>query len=146
VGDATKFKELVDNTATHFRVDEVSADGAYASVANAQAAVDVGAVPYIPVEARIRDNHGPECWRQMVGCFRYREPEFRRHYHQRSKIETVFSMVKKKFGGHVRCRKRVAQENELLAKFILHNFRVVTMGFFALGEDDRFLRSMEAAS
>lgn len=144
VGDATKFPELVTNTAEHFPIEKISADGAYASKANALAAEAVGAVPYIPVEDRVRDDRGPEVWRRMVGCFRYREAEFRSHYHQRSKVETLFSMVKRCFGGAVRGKKRVVQTNELLCKFILHNFRVVTMGFYALGEEASFLKLKEA--
>lgn len=142
VGDATKFPELVANTAVHFTMKEISADGAYASHKNVLAADEVGAVPYIPVEERIRDNKGPEVWRQMVGCFRYREDEFRAHYHQRSNVETVFSMTKTKFGGFVRSKKRVVQENEILCKFILHNFRVVTMAFLSMGEQPRILEAV----
>ena len=142
VGDSTQFAELVKNTAVHFTVEEVSADGAYASKANAEVAASIGAVPYIPVEDRVREDRGPEIWRQMVGCYRYREDEFRKHYHQRSNIETVFSMVKRKFGGAVRGKLRTVQENELLCKFILHNFRVVTMGFYALGEEPEFAKAV----
>lgn len=140
VGDATMFPELVANTAEHFTVEEVSADGAYASKANAQLVGNLGAIPFIPVEDRVRDDHGPQHWRKMVGMFRAQEDEFRAHYHQRSKVETVFSMVKKCLGGAVRGKKREVQENELLCKFILHNLRVVTMGFYALGEETSFIK------
>lgn len=138
VGDALMFPELVENTAVHFHVEEISADGAYASFKNAKVAEVVGAVPYIPVEDRVTGDTGPEVWRAMVGCFRYREAEFKAHYHRRSNVETVFSSVKRKFGGFVRSRLRTVQENELLAKFILHNLRVCTMGFYTMGDEPRF--------
>ncbi len=141
-GDATQFPELVKNTAVHFNIEEVSADGAYASKNNAEVAESIGAVPYIPVEDRVREDRGPEVWRRMVAYYRYREDEFRKHYHQRSNIETVFSMVKRVLGGSVRGKLRVVQENEVLLKFILHNFRVVTMGFYALGEEPKFMEAI----
>jgi transposase len=140
VGDATKFPELVQHTYEHFLVEEVTADGAYASKANVELVGKLGASPFIPVEDRVRDNHGPQHWRKMVALFRLQEDEFRAHYHQRSKIETVFSMVKRKFDGSVRGKHRVVQQNEILCKFILHNFRVVIMGLYARGEQPTFLK------
>ena len=130
------------DTGMHFKVDEVSADKAYASFDNVLAVDEVGGTPFIAVKSDITGETGPDLFRQMVGFFRYREAEFRRHYHKRSNIETVFSMVKRKFGGAVRGKHRVVQENELLCKFILHNFRVCVMGIYDLGEDPQFWKGV----
>ena len=130
---------MVKNTHADFIIEDICADGAYASKKNAEFAGDLGAQLYTPVEARVRDNHGPQHWRRVVALFRLHEDEFRAHYHQRSKVETVFSMVKTKFKGYVRSKNRVAQENEILCKFILHNFRVVIAGMYARGEPGTLL-------
>ena len=38
------------------------------------------------------------------------------HYHQRSNVESTFSMVKRKFGASVRAKTPAAQLNEVLLK------------------------------
>lgn len=141
-GDSTQFEELVKNTAVHFHVAQISADGAYASYRNTEVAEEVGAVPFIPVQDRVTGDTGPEVWRRMVGYFRYREAEFRKHYHKRSNVETLFSQVKRVFGGAVRGKKRVVQENEILLKFICHNLRMCIMAMYELGDDISLVREV----
>lgn len=102
-GDATQFKPLLGATAALFDVDEVSADKAYSSKKNLQAAVDAGAVPYIPFKVGTVGG-GDDLWSKMFHYFRFKREDFLRHYHERSNVETVFSMVKMKFGGAVKSK------------------------------------------
>jgi transposase len=48
----------------------------------------------------------------MLGFFTYRREEFFSHYHQRSNVETAFSMIKAKFGTRIRAKTPVSQVNE----------------------------------
>jgi transposase len=64
-------------------------------------------------------------WEKMYFYFQFRREEFLKHYHQRSNIESTFSMVKAKFRDHVRGRTDVAMRNEVLCKFLCHNICVV---------------------
>ena len=53
--------------------------------------------------------------------FLLHQERFLPHYHRRSNVETVFAMIKAKFGAAVRSRLAVAQINEVLAKCVAHN-------------------------
>ena len=52
---------------------------------------------------------------------RRRRNEFLAHYHKRSKAESVFSAIKRKFGDAVRSRTDAAMVNEVLCKILCHN-------------------------
>lgn len=60
------------------------------------------------------------------------------HYHRRSNVETVFSMVSARFGGTVMQRKPVAQVNEVLAKALAHNLCCVVKAIFTARIAPRF--------
>jgi transposase len=47
-------------------------------------------------------------------------------YHQRSKIETIISMIKRKYGSTILSRKHRTKKNELLLKLIAHNCQIIT--------------------
>ncbi len=44
-----------------------------------------------------------------------------KNYHQRSKVETVFSVIKRKYGSVLRCRSYTTQQVELISKLITYN-------------------------
>jgi transposase len=52
----------------------------------------------------------------MGNCERFLE-----HYHQRSDIETAYSMMKAKFGDSLRSKSDVGQIYEALSKVLCHN-------------------------
>ncbi len=64
--------------------------------------------------------------------------EFMRHYHQRSNVESVFSMIKGKFGDAVRSKSDVGQVNEVLAKVLCHNMCVLIRATHDLGVEPTF--------
>lgn len=131
-GDATQFKALVDATGQRFNMVEISADKAYLSKKNLEAANAHGAVPYIPFKEGITGK-GPALWSKMFHYYNYKREDFDAHYHRRSNIETVFSMVKMKFGTHLRSKTKAAQVNETYAKFICHNICVLISSIYELG-------------
>lgn len=132
-GDAPELPELVKHTGDLFEVREVSADKAYLSRKNLMAIADLGAMPYIPFKEGTKGNKGPEIWRRMYHYFQYKADDFMAHYHRRSNVETVFAMIKRKFGTSVRSKSRVAQENEILCKFLCHNLCVLVSSIYELG-------------
>ena len=130
--DSPVLRTLADSTAEGFQMKEVSADKAYSSDANLRHIVSKGATPYIP----FKDNttgKGSGLWRQMYSYFMYHEEAFNEHYHKRSNVETVFSMVKGKFGDSVRSKSETGQVNEILLKFLCHNICVLIMERHQLG-------------
>jgi len=47
------------------------------------------------------------------------------HYHKRSNAESVFSMIKRKFGDNLYSRSNVGQANEILCLALVHNICVL---------------------
>jgi transposase len=131
-GDATQFKPLLDATVARFDVDEVSADKAYSSKKNLEAAKAVGAVAYIPFKEGTVGGKA-DLWSKMFHYFQYKREDFLAHYHERSNVETVFGMVKAKFGGAVKSKNDEAKVNELHCKFLCHNICVLISSIYELG-------------
>ena len=138
--DSPYLPDFVRITAEHFRINEVSADLAYSSRKNLHAIADAGGTPFIPFKAgsvAVQKGTGKRrrdpLWEQMYHHFTLREADFNRHYHKRSNVETVFHMIKAKFGERVRAKTDTAQVNEALMKVLCHNICVLIRAMYALG-------------
>ena len=135
--DSPYLPDFVRITAQNFRINEVSADKAYSSKRNLQAVADAGGTPFIPFKSRTKPNLGvgeaDSLWRKMYLQFTLQEAEFNRHYHKRSNVETVFHMVKAKFGDRIRAKTPTAQVNEALMKVLCHNICVLIRAMHMLG-------------
>jgi transposase len=68
----------------------------------------------------------------------YRQDGFQAHYHLRSNVESVFSSVKRKFGGAVRSKKQAAQVNEILCKILCYNLSILAQAMQELGIEPAF--------
>ena len=77
-------------------------------------------------------------WSRHLCEFLLHQERFLPHYHRRSNVETVFAMIKAKFGGSVLSRNPVAQINEVLAKCVSHNLCCVVKAIFTAGLAPRF--------
>jgi len=135
--DCPQFEPLVK--ATHengFSLNEVSADKAYVSRDNLAVVDELGATPYIPFKKNSRGTRtrgSSPIWKKMFYLFQYKNDEFMEHYHKRSNVETVFQMVKAKFGETLKSKKLTAQKNELMCKLIAHNIVVLIHEMHELG-------------
>lgn len=130
--DAPMLPDLINTTSKNFQIKEVSADKGYVSLTNYAAINFHGATPYI----RFKDNNLPGyggLWDKMYYYFKFNQQEYMAHYHKRSNVETVFSMIKAKFGGYVRSKTEVAMKNEVLCKIICHNICVIIQEVHELG-------------
>jgi transposase len=133
--DFTQVEALVKNTSKNFRIKEVSADKGYLSERNLGIIFAHGAIPFIPFKGHVKntsENRLP-IWNIMFRFFRDNKEEFMRHYHKRSNVESVFSMMKRKFGPCVRGKSSESQENEILCKALCHNLCVLIQEMFELG-------------
>lgn len=119
--DTNFFASLVNATAKHFQIEEVSADKAYSSYANMRVVEAKKAVPYIDFKFGSTDTGKCEIWNKMWHYYSLHREEFMQHYHKRSNVESTFSMVKAKFGGSLRSKLPIAQANEVLLKILCHN-------------------------
>ena len=123
----------------------MSADKGYASLKNYRAVQYHDATPYIAFKSihtgrgRARDGgSGGMLWQKMFHMFQFHREDFERHYHKRSNVESVFSMIKAKFRDHVRSKTDVAMRNEVLCKIICHNICCLIHESHELGIDTIF--------
>lgn len=135
--DSPQFDGLVREVAKGFCVEEVYADKAYLSADNVDLVFGLGGTPYILPKSNSTGGVGG-LFERMVHYFQFRQDEFLRHYHQRSNVETAFSMVKKKFGEYVRSKTETAMVNEVLCKFLVHNLCVLNQEQHELGIEPVF--------
>ena len=139
--DSPFMPNFVRVTAEHFHVREVSGDLAYSSRRNLHAVADVGGTAYIPFKATARSPY--RRGRAQAGAmpfgsrwfhlFTLNQAEFDRHYHKRSNVETVFHMIKAKFGDKIRAKTDTAMVNEALVKVLCHNVCVLIGAMYSLG-------------
>lgn len=136
--DAPFLPALAATTAENFTLREVSADKGYLTKSNADAVEKFGAVPFIPFKINSVEPPEGTAWARMYHLFAYRRDEFLSHYHERSNVETVFAMMKAKFGDNLLSKTEVAQTNEMLAKVIAHNLCVLIQSFHEIGVEPSF--------
>jgi transposase len=137
-GDSPQFKQLVNATAENFVMDEVSADKAYSSRANLRLVQDRAAMPYIDFRNTAKPNPKDSTWTRLYHFYAYNKEWFYQHYHKRSNVETVFSMIKSKFGGNLRSKTYQAQMNEALCKVLCHNVCCLIQSIYELGIEPTF--------
>jgi transposase len=131
--DSSFYKPLLASTAkTGFNMQEVSADKGYISMKNLRATVDVGAVPFIAFKSNAKADRGTDIWSKMFFYYNFKREEFLPHYHKRSNFESVFQMIKSKFGERLRSKTETAQVNEALTKVLAHNLWVVIQSMYEL--------------
>jgi transposase len=137
--DSKFLQPLMIKTAQHFQIKELSADMGYSSRDNLNAINEIGAMPYIPFKKNTTPKAlGSSTWHKMWYYFMYKYGEFTEHYHKRSNAETVFHMIKSKFGDAIRSKTETAQINEVLLKVLCHNICVVIHEMFELGIEPNF--------
>ena len=137
VHDSPVLPGLLDTTAKRFTMAEVSADKAYRSDANLRHIEGHGAYPYIPFKSNTTGQGSP-MWKRLYAYFTLHEEAWKAHYHKRSNVETVFSMVKGKFGDCVRSKSETGQVNEVLFKFLCHNICCLIQAMYQRGLTPNF--------
>ena len=133
--DAPFFTPLVDRTAEHFNLEEVSADKAYSSHKNLATVVRHGGTPYIAFKGNAKPGEENSLWAKMFHFYSYKQAEFEAHYHKRSNVESTFGAIKAKFGDSVKSQNPIAQTNEVLLKVLCHNLCVLNHSINEFGLD-----------
>lgn len=63
----------------------------------------------------------------MLRLYREEKEEFDKHYNQRSKVESVYSVLKRVFGNALSSRRRRSQRNELYLRVINYNIGIANI-------------------
>ena len=140
-GDCPQLPGLLAKTRETFKVAEVSADMAYASTDNFCAIEGGGAKHFIPFKSSITGGIGG-IFEKAFLYFKLHREEFDARYHQRSNVESTFSMVKAKHGDSVRAKTDVAMGNEVLAQFVCHNICCLISAMYELGLTPEFAQAV----
>jgi hypothetical protein len=90
----------------------------------------------IPVRNRKRKRISGYYRRQIVQSFDQEK------YHQRNKVETVFSVMKRKFGESLKARKYRLQVKEIKIKVILYNLSRIISAFSILMIIEDYYRAL----
>lgn len=106
--DNIDFKSVMRNVDCKY----VVADKGYDSKANRKFVLRMKAYPHIP-----RRKFSGRTYERLGVPLKFNE----KIYHQRSKVETVFSVIKRKYGCFVLSRNYESQKKELLFRMIAYN-------------------------
>jgi len=111
-----------------------------------------GAIPFIPFRKNSNNRaKRSAAWKAMYKYFHEHKEDFMMHYHLRSNVESVFSMMKRKQVTYLRSKTDVAQYNELLCKALVHNICVlihemfendIHIDFAGMAEDELMCKSL----
>jgi transposase len=142
--DCPLLPELVERTAEHFNIKEVSADKAYSSVRNHNVIAKAGAMPYIAFKGNATGAVGG-LFQKMYHYFCFNKEVFLAQYHKRSNVESTFGMMKAKFGSRIRSKTPTAQINEALCKVLCHNLCCVIQSIFEFGIEATFCAEQPVA-
>lgn len=142
--DSPFFDPLVTQAAkSGFKLRSVVADKAYSSRANLELVVGKGGMPYIDFKDNAKGESDSETWNKIFHYYSFNRAVFDAHYHQRSNIETVFHMIKMKFGERIRSKTETAKINEALCKVLCHNICVLVQSIFEFGLEPVFWKEEE---
>ncbi|ADI74361.1 transposase IS4 family protein [Methanohalobium evestigatum Z-7303] len=126
VNDNIPFSDLIYRTAERFNIEEISADKAYSSKSNIELIRKLGAEPFIPFKNNLTGkSRGVSEWAEEYRKFVNNKAEFSKHFGNRNKVESVFNMMKSKFGVQLKSRDEQALINEVLCKVLCHNICVL---------------------
>lgn len=144
--DSPQLKPLLDKTTETFTIQEVSADKAYSSRKNLEAIHDAGGVPYIPFKENTKPrSRGHGIWNKMWWIFFRQQENFLEHYHQRSNVESMISMMKRKLTDKLRGTSLASQSNEIYCMTLVHNLIVIIHEMYELGIDTDFCATKTSA-
>jgi transposase len=137
--DATQFEPLVNTTARNFQIEDVTADKAYLSRRHLEHVASKGGTAYIPFKSNSTgETGGSDVWGKLWHLYCLKRETFLEHYHQRSNVESTYSMIKAKFGNALRSKTDQGQINELLCKVLCHNICCVIQSMHELGIEAQF--------
>ena len=111
----------------------VFADAGYSSRKNIQLIADKKGGAFIPFNKRATSKpKSHPAWKHLHNlCIKFKTI-FDSIYHQRSKIETIFSVLKKRYGDMLYSKSKEIQHREMSARFIAYNVRVFLYWRYAM--------------
>lgn len=104
----------------------VLADKGYLSRANFQLCMDKKGCAFISFKKNsIGGSRGSSAWKFAFNLWKKCKWIYESIYHQRSKVESVFSVIKKRFGDKVNCKSAVMRRKEIALRLIAYNLKIL---------------------
>ncbi|HJX50040.1 MAG TPA: transposase [Candidatus Nanoarchaeia archaeon] len=104
----------------------VFADTGYLSRANFQLCMDKKRCLFVPFKKNSRGgSRGSSVWKFAFNLYKKCNWIYENIYHQRSKVESVFSVIKKRFGDKVSCKSALMRRKEIAWRLIAYNLRIL---------------------
>lgn len=104
----------------------VSADKGYLSRDNFQLVADRGGQAFIPFKkGNTSKAKSSPAWKAAFSFWRTLNGIYMGIYHQRSRVECVFSALKKRYGDRLYCRKASMRRKEMALRFLAYNLRLL---------------------
>ncbi|MDP2789097.1 MAG: transposase [bacterium] len=120
--DSTQLETMVKMVSSVFKIKEWLGDAGYLSRKACNLVTKQHGIPFFwPKSNSTAKSRGSYAWSDMITMFKNNLESFKKHYHQRSKVESVFSSIKNYFGSTVFSRCIEGQLNELLFKVLAYN-------------------------
>ena len=139
--DSPYFEPLLNRVSEDYNIEEILADRAYLSRKNFFLAELVGAMPFIPFKSNtLSARWDRTMWGTMYRLFMDNREEFNEHYFKRNNVETVYSMIEKRFTKTIQALDSVVQINEVLCMLIAHNIIVLIHEMVEHGVEPNFER------
>jgi len=146
VSDHSQFKTLAINTSRNFTIDEFYADKGYLSKINYNIIRDLGGLAFIPFKKNSTGKGvGGDAYvfKTMLKIFLNYHEYFMKKYHLRSNAESLFSMLKRKFGNNIRCKNYTSQVNEVLGIVLANNICILIKEIFLNNLDVNFKKCLK---
>ena len=120
--EPTQFKTMVEMVSSIFKIKEWLGDAGYLSREACNLVSKQHGIPFFwPKSNSTARSKGSYAWADMITMFKKNLEYFKKHYHQRSKVESVFFVIKNYFGSRVFSRRIEGQLNEMLFKVLAYN-------------------------
>ena len=119
--------------AKNLQAKEIIADKGYDSKKNRNFVIQkLRAIPIIP----------KRCHTNFYGYLKQRKKIDGKNYHQRSKVETVFSVIKRKYGSALRSKSFAMQKKEVICKLIAYNLDRLILYFIRGFQHSPFIKTI----
>jgi len=104
----------------------VFADMGYLSRKNFQLAMNKGGCAFIHFQKRNKKkSKGSPVWKFALNLYKICNWIYMNIYHQRSKIESVNSSIKKRFGDSFKCKRKPMRRKEVALRFVAYNVLIM---------------------
>ena len=127
--DSTQLGPLLEYIPEDATAEAITGDGAYWSRPACSSAREAGLQPYFsPRKNARRPTHPVDAFDRMTRFALQFPDRWGARYHRRSAAESRFATEKALFGDRLRCRRPTSRRNEVLAREVVHNVRLLTKG------------------